>query len=153
MHSIIDLMLSLKIVAKMFSSFYVLVAVFLLNCGPVAMDEMLYDRVELLNATYQEGLYNISEFRVTKFNRTSFVIKANFEFLVDFDDKIEVEVSFHYNRLNNNQYTKSLARVPRDKLCTVAKKFQATVFTAANKEKTNFPTDGEAYCPLKKVSI
>lgn len=136
-----------------FSSFGLAILLFLLKWESVTTDEIIYDRVELLNSSSLEGIYNFTEFRITKFNRTLFVINSKIELLQDLDETFEVEVLFYFNRLNNNQYTKSIARVKRDKLCIVATKFQDALFTNLNKDKTNLPPEGVGYCPLKKVVI
>lgn len=115
------------------------------------MDELIYDRIELLSPPYNKDYYNISEFRVTKLNRTAFVIKANIEFLVDLDETFNIEVIFSYNRMNNNQYTRSWLSIKKDTICNAAKKFQHMLITDTNKEKTNLPDNIEGYCPLKKV--
>lgn len=120
----------------------------------VLMDDIYFDRVELLNSTYVDGLYNVSVLRIAKFNRTVYVMNFEFEIFVDFDQHHELEVSFHYNRLNNNQYTKSLLRVPRSSFCGLFVKYYSVVVTNEMKSHTNFPSiqPNRKWCPVKKVN-
>lgn len=123
------------------------------NFGTILTDEVQFDRTELLNSTYYEGIYNVTLFRIAKFNRTTYVLNVEFENFVDIDQNYEVEVKFYFNRLNNNQYNLSPIRVPRSSFCAVAQKFHSMIITSATKNSTNlYNPDGSA-CPLKKVSI
>lgn len=117
------------------------------------MVEIVYDRIELLNNPYLEGIYNFSEIRITKFNRTAYVFNSNFEFFMDLNDDFEFEIQFHYNRLNNNQYTKSLVNVKRSTVCKAAEKHKDMVHSESNKDKSNFLHKDVDFCPLKKVDI
>lgn len=69
--------------------------------------EIYYDRIELLNSSYLPDFYNVSLLRISKFNRTTYVMNLNVDFLQDFGEDIEMQTDFYYNRFNNNQYSKS----------------------------------------------
>lgn len=49
------------------------------------------DQVKMLSEPYVEGLYNLSVFRVSKFNRTTFVLNVNLEYMIDFDESVYIE--------------------------------------------------------------
>lgn len=125
----------------------------IINCQGVFPTEIQMDRIELLNETYVDGYYNLSEFRITKFNRTAYVLNAQVELFVDINTNIKVEVSFHYNRLNNNQYTKSPMGIPKGYLCSVAEKFYRKSLMVALKDCSNLPQrqPNEPICPMEKV--
>lgn len=115
--------------------------------------EMIYDRIEMLNSTYQEGIYNFSQFRVTKYNRTAYTINAYFELFIDLDQDFAVKIDSYYNRLNNNQYTKSLLHAPKTSICFFFDRFYGVAFSHLAENQTNFPPykAGEKICPIKKV--
>lgn len=115
--------------------------------------EVIFDRIEMLNSSYVEGYYNISLLRVTKFNRTTFVLNAEFELFVDVTDKFMVEADFHYNRFNNNQYNKLPGNVKKDTICKHAEKYYKKMIMADVEHKSNFPqyAENEQVCPIKKV--
>lgn len=134
-------------------SWVLLLYLFGFNCESVFSTEIQFDRIEMLNATYAEGYYNLSEFRITKFNRTAYVWNAKADFFVDIDMDIKVEVSFFYNRLNNNQYTKSPMGLPKDTLCNFAEKYYRKSLMKQFKDYSNFPQrqPNEPICPIEKV--
>lgn len=137
-----------------FSSFLT-ICLLIFQCENVSATEIQLDRVELLNQTYMEGFYNLSEFRVTKFNRTSYVWNAEVEMFSDIDDKLKLEVTFHHNRLNNNQYNKSPMQISKDTLCNIAEKYYRKFIMNDIKDISNFPQlkAGEPVCPIVKVCI
>lgn len=63
-------------------------------------------------------MYNLSELRVTKLNRSTFVVNINAEFFVDLGKNTFVEVAYYLSRLNNNQYMLTPFRVPKMDFCT-----------------------------------
>lgn len=135
-------------------SFVLIICSLTLVFNQVSTVEFQFDQVKVINSTYREGLYNISLFRIAKFNRTTYVLKLEIEYFVDVDDDFETDVSFYYNRLNNNQYTKSLMRVPKDTFCSVFEKNYDTVLADAVKNnQTNYPPkiSGQKYGPFPKV--
>lgn len=48
---------------------------------------------------------------------TAYVDNLEIDYLVDTDESLFMEVTFWYNRFNNNQYTKSLIALRRKPLC------------------------------------
>lgn len=115
--------------------------------------ELIFDRVEI-DKPYIEGFYNVSLARITKFNRTTYVMNAEAETFMDIDEKVEYEVTFAYNRLNNNQYNISPFKIRRDKLCDLSEKYKNYLIDDQIKEKTNIPIPkpNEKVCPIKKVN-
>lgn len=115
--------------------------------------ELIFDRIELLNSSYVEGYYNISLLRISKFNRTTYVLNSEFETMIDIMDNIEIEVGFYYNRFNNNQYNKSPARIAKDSVCVHAEKYYKKIVMDDVKDNSNLPQYGtdEPVCPIKKV--
>lgn len=117
--------------------------------------EVYFDRIELLNATYVPGLYNVSVFRVGKFNRTTYVFNADVETFIPVDDDFDVEVIFYYNRFNNNQYSRTPIRVPRTNLCKTVESFYTMMTTAEIRTSTNIPPvkRGVKWCPVEAVNL
>lgn len=95
----------------------------------IVADEIHFDRIELKNTSYNPEVYNISLLRIAKFNRTTYVLNANVDVLADIDSQYYMEVSFFYNRFNNNQYSRSLIRVPRMNLCDAIERFYNELMT------------------------
>lgn len=77
------------------------------------------DRIEMMKELYHEGLLNVSQFRVTKFRRTTAVINLNSDVYINVNEDWEMDVFFYFNRSNNNQYTKHPARIFRDIVCNI----------------------------------
>lgn len=130
-----------------------MVAFFILNCSLVEPTDLIYDRVELLNSSYLEGFYNITEYRISKFNHTSHVLNGKFEFFIDIDSDFYIEASINYNRLNNNQYTKTIFHVKKTPLCDYMQKLYGLFSSDLGPENGNFPRreHGEKVCPFPKV--
>lgn len=136
----------------LYSTCSLAICLLILNFGTVSsLNEAHFDRLELLNSTYVEGLYNVSEFRVTKTNRTTYVANVVWDALTDFGNDMEIEVKIYYNRYNNNQYNLSPLRVPRSSLCAVMKRFYPMVFSPSTRNTTNFVRPDGTACPYNKV--
>lgn len=71
------------------------------------------------------------------------------DFLVDLDETTKVEVVNFYNRMNNNQYTKTLLRVPKASFCKTLERFSAALTNDAMEKYSNIPMKNA--CPMKKV--
>lgn len=113
---------------------------------------MYFDRIEILSDTYVEGVINISLFRINKLNRTTYVMNSEVESFVDVDGSYSLEMSFFYNRLNNNQYYKTMMRVPKISFCDIYDKYSEDIMEQVKKNITNiYSPSGK--CPLKKVTI
>lgn len=104
-------------------SFFVLIVFSLFGFDSLMGTEMIYDRIEMLNSTYLEGVYNFSQFRVTEYNHTAHTIDSYFELFIDVDQNIAVEIESYFNRLNNKQYTKSLLHTPKTPICFFIDRF------------------------------
>lgn len=115
--------------------------------------EIQFDRIELLNSSYVEGVYNVSEFRITKFNRTTYVFNAKVDFFIDIDRNMKIQVNFHHNRLNNNQYTKTPMAISKDIICNIADKYYKKFIMVQVKNVSNLPQyeAGQSICPVQKV--
>lgn len=124
--------------------------------GGIFTTEIQVDRIEVLNSTYQKNLYNISELRVTKFNRTTYTINANFILFFDIDEKVTGDISLHYNRFNNNQYNKMPFELKKDTLCNHLSKFYKSFIMDLVNNCTNLLqyAPNEHICPIpSKVSF
>lgn len=66
-----------------------------LNFKTVYSADISFDRIEILNETYLEGMYNVSLFRITKLNHTVYVFNAEMESFVDMDQFHSVEINFY----------------------------------------------------------
>lgn len=138
---------------KMVLSNHISISILLIisTCATVSSVELVFDQMLFLNETYVKDLYNISLFRISKFNRTMYAGSSEVEMYVDVDDNFEVEMEVFYNRLNNNQYNKAPMRIPRDKVCKILDKYLDKFIYNELRGRTNIP--GDMKCPFKKVSI
>lgn len=118
-------------------------------------NELVFDRVELVNATYLEGLYNISEMRVGKFNRTTYVLNFEIEFFIEVNQEdSELDTTFYFNRMNNNQYSKTPIHVRRSSLCNCLDTFKTLLFPDTMRKHSNLPVfngPNANFCPIPKV--
>lgn len=136
------------------STLFVHLSLVLILAMPAMALELHYDRVELLNASYVEGYYNVSQFQVNKFNRTTYVFNAAGEIFIDIDRTVTASMDLWYNRFNNNQYSKSPMRVPKSSLCDALDKYSGLLSEVLRKS-TNMldgKKPGDKVCPLKKVN-
>lgn len=117
--------------------------------------ELHFDQFTFINDTYQAGLFNISLARIAKYNRTTHVLNGIWELLREMDENFEFEVTGHYNRFNNNQYTKSMFGIKRDTMCKIMDKYRHFIFTPTFKNHSNYHIDNPdgKFCPKKKVCI
>lgn len=69
--------------------------------------------------SYLKDFYNIMEVRISKFNRTTAVLNFHGDLYIDVDKDFEVDVTYHYNRFNNNQYNKMPMGIPRMNACNI----------------------------------
>lgn len=136
------------------SIFVLVIGIFASNCDVVTSNVAQFDRFDVLNSTFVEGLYNISKLRIAKFNRTAYGINFDIEFFFDFNDEYEFSTFFHYNRLNNNQYAKSILRIPKSNFCSWMGSVYPKYLMESFKTRSNLPqydVKSEKFCPLKKV--
>lgn len=136
-------------------TFALLACSFIKNSQSIVKNEVQFDRIESLNSSYIEGVYNLTLLRISKFNRTAYVLNGEIETFVDVDENVELESSFYYNRFNNNQYNKSPIRLTRISITKAIEKFYDIIITDSLRSKTNLPlqkVNGELV-PIKKVRI
>lgn len=119
----------------------------------ITSNEIQMDRMVFLNSTYVEGYYNITLFRIAKHNHTSYSINFEGETFKDIDHEFDFEGQFYYNRLSNNQYTRSIIRIAKQNLCD-RMGFYYPMFIESLKNYSNLPQYKQPtkLCPLKKVS-
>lgn len=131
---------------------FILAIVFLsLSFNRISMLEFQFDRIDILNSTYREGFYNISQARITKFNRTTYVFNAVMEWFIDLDDDVSSDITIHFNRFNNNQYSKTPMHVKRQPFYKIVDKFYVIIFAQAmEKKQMNVPLK-KAGEPVRKV--
>lgn len=101
-------------------------------------NEVQFDRVEV-TPSFVEGFFKIHEIRVTKFNRTTYVMNIDIDIFIDIDKDYTAEATFHYNRLNNNQYNKSPISVPKSDLCKIGDKYYPTFVMEQVRNGSNLP--------------
>lgn len=125
------------------------------NCAFISTTEIIPERAEIVNSTYIEGRYNFSRCRITRFNRTTYVFETEFDLMVDLNNDYGFKLSYHYNRLSNNQYTRMPFELPKMTLCTFLEKYYRSYMMEYAKTISNFPQlkSGESICPFKKVNF
>lgn len=111
-----------------------------------------FDYVEAV-PLYLKDYFNISELRISKFNRTTFVANFRVDLYNDVDREYEIEETLHYNRLNNNQYNKIPFGISRTNLCDAMDKFYGKYLMKDVKNDSNFPQykPPAKGCPIKNV--
>lgn len=126
---------------------------FFLKLLTVSTTEIQFDRVELMNGSYLENFYNFSVLRINKFNRTTYVINAIVQFNNTADENFQIELLFHFNRLNNNQYSKMPLKIRKENICVLTDKYYRPFFMGQIKNCSNLPQfePDEPACPIKNV--
>lgn len=74
--------------------------------------ELHFDRAVLSNSTYLPGYYNVSLLHVSRMNRTTFGINAQFELFIDLDERCDLTLETYYKRLPGHEFTKSPLHSP-----------------------------------------
>lgn len=92
--------------------------------------------------------------RIGKFNRTAYVLNANVEFNNTARENIQIQLRFHFNRLNNNQYSRMPMEVPKQTICKLGEKYYRPFLMNQVKNCSNFPQYklGESMCPILPVN-
>lgn len=140
----------------MVSVFFSLVCLYL-SLLAASATEIQVDRVEVVNSWYKENVFNFTEARVTKLNRTAYSMNFKFMFWFEYHDPgVEMEVMFYFNRLNNNQYTKSPFAVNKQPMCKLIDKFYLPFLKELFLSCTNLPefynpvnNENESICPTR----
>lgn len=116
-----------------------------------------FEAVNLLNSTYLKGYYNISRLIVTKFNRSTSVLNADFELLADIDayNYFLMRVESYFKKragLNYNKhfYSVSIPGTPCSGFETFWK-FAMKGFNGTNFPPYEMENDGEN-CVILKVN-
>lgn len=101
----------------------------------------------------KQDYINISQFRVRKYNRTTFVLNVELETFIDVGKTEFLEIEVFTSRLNNNQYTRSPFRIPRMNVCDFIKGPYATYFMKPMRNVSNFLQfePNKPVCPWKKA--
>lgn len=121
----------------------------------VLTTEIQIDRIEFVNTTFMEGIYNVSELRISRINRTTYALSAELTFYVDFDKNWVYEISFFRNRFNNNQYYKMPFGLSKRTVCETFEPIYQKHVQAVIKDISNLPQlkEGEHICPLKRYAF
>lgn len=124
------------------------------QCENVFTTKIELDRFEILNSTYVDGFFNISEILIKRINRTTYVLNFESTTFKDIDNRMEFEVSFHRNRLNNNQYNKMPFGLSKRSACLTLQQHYNIIHQEL-KDISNFAQlkEGDDICPIKKVNI
>lgn len=120
----------------------------------VSPTEIQFDHVDFVNSTFLQDFYNFSMIRIGKYNRTTYVLNANAEFNNTAREDIKIKLRFHFNRLNNNQYTRMPMEVPKQTICQLGEKYYRPYLMNQVKNCSNFPQykPGEPMCPILPVN-
>lgn len=137
---------------KVLSVFISISSISLCFCGYQSYTVAL-DQVFLYNSTALDGFYNVTQMRIAKYNRTTFVLNFDGEIYFDVDETVFLQVEFYVSQFNNNQYQKSPFRVPKLTFCDFMKRLYVPWWQKDLKHTSNLPQfePNEKPCPLKKV--
>lgn len=112
---------------------------------------MEFDRIELLNGSNILERHNITLHRTYETNGiVIYRLYANIETTVDLGDDYQMDVMFYNKRFNNGRFRRTRMSMPRDSLCSAARKYLPPMFRP-NERNTSNMVDPETFCPLKKV--
>lgn len=84
--------------------FWLILLIFLITrCSPGEAKgySITFEQQNLLSPKFQEGLYKLTETRVNKFNRTTYVWNFDFEVYIDMDTSTYIQMQFYHKQLNN----------------------------------------------------
>lgn len=120
----------------------------------VFVNEMELDRIEIVNLTHSQGVYNFTQLKNYRLNQRTHALESDVDILVDLDENWEIEAHFYYSRFNNNHYTETSIHIQRALLCNVLEKYKQFITFDTTKNITNFPvpTFGRRICPIKAVT-
>lgn len=86
-----------------------------------------------------EDYYNFTTLRIAKYNRSTFVFNYVGQLLADYGEQFTFEADVYTSRLNNNQFTKSPANIPRMTTCEAVERFYKVYAMKALKDVSNMP--------------
>lgn len=115
--------------------------------------ELIPEGVELVTPRFVKGHYNVSSYRITRFNRTTYVVESVFELMVDLTNEYNFEGSLYYSRSKNNQYTKMPFHFPKISMCEYLEKYLKNDLLQDKSSRPDKPDYKlvDSVCPLKKV--
>lgn len=130
------------------------IGVILITLHSVFVNEIHLERIEILNSTYSQGVYNFAQIRIDRINHKLYNLQSDVEILIDVDKSWEIESHFYYNRFNNYNYIKTPIQIPRTSLCSSLERFKPWITFDETKNVTNFPKPqfGTRICPIKAVT-
>lgn len=110
-----------------------------------------YDQVKIVYASPE--FFNISVFRIQKYNRTTYVLNWEFETFVDLDETVFGQLEAYVSRFNNNQFVQTPFRVPKMNACDYFKGPYRANMMEYIKNYSNFPqyAPDDPVCPFRKV--
>lgn len=108
--------------------------------------EIQMDGLKIINSPGGNS-FNFTTMRITKYNRTSYVAKIDFEQTAETTDNIEVAILIHM--MQGNEYKRQPFKVNRKPFCEFYKTEFKTMVYEGLKPFCNFA--GPEECPLKKV--
>lgn len=119
----------------------------------VCKTEIIPEQAELVTPSFVKDHYNVSSYRITRFNRTTYVIETLFEIMVDVTNEYNFESSLHYSRVKNSQYTKIPLHIPKIPMCEYLEKYLKDNLMKDKLSRPNNPEYkiAESLCPLEKV--
>lgn len=122
--------------------------------GIFSMD-IQFDRIEMLNASYVANRYNVSVLRISKIDRTTYGLNMEFETFRDMTADHLADVRFFYKRLSNNEYSMSLAQIPKMTICEIGDKYYNGYWMTELGNYSNLPQlkPKQSFCPLVKVHL
>lgn len=107
------------------------------------------DEVKLLNSSYLSGFYNFSKLSVSKFNRSTFVLNVDMEFLTDFDEEYFIGLTYYFKKRPGSNWNKKFFTWPKRPICDALKIFNRFAMQGYN--NTNIPQfeEGQQYLFLR----
>lgn len=109
--------------------------------------ELQMDRLEIINSPGGNS-FNFTTLRVTKFNRTSYVVKAIFQQTAVSISNVEVAVFVQF--MQGNEYKLQPYKVNRKPLCDFYKQEFNQIALGGMKSFSNLPEPSDD-CPFKQV--
>lgn len=139
-----------KMIRQLFIVFSVIIG-FILTSINSKIFTIQFDEVKLLNSTYLEGYYNISNLIVTKFNRSTFVFNADFELLMDSTEDFIMDITFYSKRRAGMNWSKSSYYFPKRSPCERLELFKSYRMNGYNGSNMQPRQEDDGHCVFPKV--
>lgn len=123
---------------------WLILLVFLtIKCSPgdAKCHTISFDQANIVSPKYVEGSYRVTESRVNKFNRTTYVWNFAFETFVNLDFRSYIELQFHYKQLNN-EYEITPYSIKNMTMPAFSIKYYRLLFMKQFEGCSNFPQFG-----------